>query len=136
MLEKRGSMQRVKSIPSSRQTHLPAIEWSSMRHLLGDAALAQLVGTSEASLLRFAQGQRATPRSVGQRLHWLAMVAADLAGSYNETGIRRWFERPRQQLNGKSPKQFLKANWTPRSREAIRIRELSAGLIGDRSFGA
>jgi hypothetical protein len=54
-------MQRVKSISSSRQTHLPAIEWSSMRHLLGDAALAQLVGTSEASLLRFAQGQRATP---------------------------------------------------------------------------
>jgi hypothetical protein len=37
---------------------------------------------------------------VAERLHWLAMVVADLAGSYNALGIRRWFERPRALLGG------------------------------------
>jgi uncharacterized protein (DUF2384 family) len=107
----------------------PATEWSSMRQTLGDDALAGLGGISRASLRRYANGERATPQLVAERLHWIAMVVAELAGSYNEFGIRRWFERPRQQLEDRSPRQILKANWTPDCTEALRIKELSAVLI-------
>ena len=61
---------------------------------------------------------------VAERLHWIAMVTSDLAGSYNEFGIRRWFERPRSQLNGRSARQLLNGDWTPSSTEALRIKAL------------
>jgi len=59
----------------------------------------------------------------------LPMVIADLAGSYNNDGIRRWFDRPRQQLKGASPRQFLEGSWTPNSTEALRIKELSTAVV-------
>ena len=100
-----------------------------MRQVLADDALADLTGISLASLRRYANGERKTPQRVAERLHWIAMVIADLAGSYNEFGIRRWFERPRSQLNGRSPRQLLNGDWTPDSTEALRIKELSAALV-------
>jgi hypothetical protein len=39
------------------------------------------------------------------------------------------FERPRQQLEGKSRRWFLKANWTQDCTEALRIKEISAALV-------
>ena len=97
--------------------------------MLDDEALADLARISRASLRRYANGERVTPRPVAERLHWIAMVTSDLAGSYNEFGIRRWFERPRSQLNGRSPRQLLNGDWTPSSTEALRIKELSAALV-------
>jgi uncharacterized protein (DUF2384 family) len=107
----------------------PATEWSSMRQMLGDDALVDLAGISRTSLRRYSNEERATPQAVAERLHWLAMVTADLAGSYNEFGIRRWFERPRAQLNGSSPRKVLNGNWKPSSAEAHRIKQLSAALV-------
>ena len=107
----------------------PATEWSSMRQVLADDALADLTGISPASLRRYAKGERTTPQPVAERLHWIAMVTSDLAGSYNEFGIRRWFEWPRSQLNGRSPRQLLNGDWTPSSTEALRIKALSAALV-------
>lgn|SRR6187455_1531965 len=93
-----------------------------MRQVLADDALADLTGISPASLRRYAKGERTTPQPVAERLHWIAMVTSDLAASYNEFGIRRWFERPRSQLNGRSPRQLLNGDWTPSSTEAPRIK--------------
>lgn len=129
--------QKVRDLSEAlTQSPAPATEWSSMRQTFGDEPLADLLGISLASLRRYATGERATPQAVAERMHWIAMVAADLAGSYNEFGIRRWFERPRQQLKRRSPRQLLKANWTPDSLEALKIKELSAALVGAQPLAA
>jgi len=123
-------MQRPKPGSESPPTPTSATEWNAMRDLLGDVALAELAGISQAALRRYAKGEGVAPESVADRLQWITMVVADLAGSYNLSGIRRWWERPRPQLDDKSPRQFLNGNWTPRSREALRIKELSAAPSG------
>ena len=129
--------QKVRDLSEAlSQSPAPGTEWSSMRRTLGDDALAGFTGISLASLRRYAGAERPTPQLVAERLHWIAMIAADLAGSYNEFGIRRWFERPRQQLKGKSPRQLLHANWTPDSPAALRIKELSAALVGAQPLAA
>lgn len=129
--------QKVRDLSEAlTQSPAPTTEWSPMRQTLGDDSLAALLGISLASLRRYATAERATPQAVAERLHWIAMVAADLAGSYNEFGIRRWFERPRQQLKGMSPRQSLKATWTPDSPEALKIKELSAALVGAQPLAA
>jgi hypothetical protein len=56
------------------------------------------------------------------------MVVADLAGAYNASGIRRWFERPRAQLDGRSPRQFLGDDWRVDDEWASRVRALAASI--------
>jgi hypothetical protein len=73
---------------------------------------------------------------VAARLHWLAMVVADLAGAYNNFGIRRWFERPRSQLQGKSPRQVLGNAWSPDDEAASRVRALASVLSGAQPLAA
>ena len=85
-----------------------------MRRIFGDEALTDLLDISLSSLKRYAGEERATPQVIAERLHWVAMVVADLAGSYNEFGIRRWFERQRRQLDGRSPRKTLGPQWSPR----------------------
>lgn len=109
---------------------LPPQEWISLRRILGDELLARLCGISEASLRRYAAGARSTPDPVAQRLHNLALIVADLRGAYNDYGIRRWFQRPRAQLGGVSPQDFLPIDWTPDSPEVSRLRELAGALSG------
>lgn len=108
----------------------PASEWAAMRQIFGDAALCELLGLSLASVRRYADGTRDTTQQVAERLHWLAMVVSDLAGAYNEFGIRRWFERPRSQLDGRSPKQLLGTQWSVDDESAQRVRALAAALSG------
>ena len=96
----------------------PATEWGALRETLGDTLLAALVGISDASLRRYASGQRETPQKVAERLHWLALVVGDLAGSYNAFGIRRWFERPRQQLRQRA-----------RSRHRVRCHQRRSEVV-------
>ena len=114
----------------------PSTEWPSMRGVFGDEVLVELLGVGASSLRRYASGERATPDEVAARLHWLAMVVADLAGAYNDFGIRRWFERPRSQLDGKSPRQTLGAAWTPEDAAAARVRALAAVLSGAQPLAA
>jgi len=114
----------------------PSTEWPSMRGVFGDEVLVELLGVGASSLRRYASGERATPDEVAARLHWLAMVVADLAGAYNDFGIRRWFERPRSQLDGKSPRQTLGAAWTPEDAAAARVRALAAVLSGPQPLAA
>lgn len=109
---------------------LPHQEWGALRHTLGDELLARLCGISEVSLRRYASGARPTPDSVAQRLHVLALIVADLRGAYNDYGIRRWFQRPRTQLDGRPPEAYLPTAWTPDSAEVAVIRRLAASLLG------
>ena len=109
---------------------IPAKEWKPMRGVFGDELLGRLLGISRPSLQRYASGDRATPQGVAERLHVLALIVSDLAGTYNEFGIRRWFERPRAQVGGRSPAAMLKHGWRPDEEGARRVRALAASLIG------
>ncbi len=112
------------------ESPVPRTEWPAMRGIFGDEALAELLGVSPSSLKRYASAERATPSKIAERLHWVAMVVADLAGSYNDFGMRRWFERSRSQLHGCSPRKALGSEWNPNDPAAQRVRVLAASLAG------
>lgn len=114
----------------------PLSEWGSMRAMLGDEGLSRLVGISESSLRRYASLARPTPQDVAERLHWLAMVVADLSGAYNDFGIRRWFERVRPQLGGASPRLALGDAWRVDDAAANQVRALAASLSGGQALAA
>ena len=109
---------------------LPEAEWKPMRDVLGDDMLAKLLGISRTSVHRYATSERTTPQEVAERLHVLALIVSDLAGSYNDYGIRRWFERPRAQLGGRAPRALLKKGWGPDDQGVRRVRALAAALLG------
>src|SRR6266581_7501784 len=85
----------------------PQGEWAPARELLGDELLARLLRISASSLRRYAARDRRTPDEVAWRLHLLARLLAALVGSYNDYGIRRWFERRRSALGGATPAELL-----------------------------
>lgn len=111
------------------ESPFPAGEWSSMRQVLDDEMLADLTRISVSSLRRYASGERTTPTAIADRLHWLAMVVSDLAGGYNEFGIRRWFVRERSQLDGRSPRAALGPRWQSNDAAAGQVRALAASLV-------
>jgi hypothetical protein len=107
----------------------PEYEWKAVAAMFPPDDLAQLLDLSVSSLKRYQSGERATPDVVAARLHFLALVVGDLAGSYNDTGIRRWFERKRTQLDGRSPAACLKHGWDPDDEGPGRVRELARSLV-------
>lgn len=106
----------------------PPFEWPAMLELFGADRLAALVGVSVASLRRYAVGSRPTPDVVAARLHVVARIVAELRGAYSEVGVRRWFERPRSALAGRSPDAVLRGEWDPDGRDAERVLELARSL--------
>jgi hypothetical protein len=118
-----------RALEGSELSPMPAGEWPSLLETLGESLLGDLLGVSAASVRRYSAGLRSTPDEVAARLHVLALVVADLAGGYNDVGIRRWFGRARPQLDGRSPQQLLGPGWDPDGAEVLRIRQLAAGLV-------
>jgi hypothetical protein len=100
----------LEALESSPQ---PEREITRLAAVLGYPRLAELAAVSEPSLRRYAAGERRVPDPVAQRLHFLALLVAILRGSFNEFGIRRWFERPRQALGGRTPASALRGDWSP-----------------------
>jgi hypothetical protein len=92
--------------------------------------LAALLGTSVASVRRYAGATRTVPDAVANRIHYVALVTADLAGSYNAFGLRRWWARPRAALQGRSPRAALGSAWDPDGEEATAVAELARSLTG------
>ncbi len=84
---------------------------------------------SPASLRRYASGTRPTPDAVAARVHFLARVVADLKGAYNDVGVRRWFERRRALLGGRSPAQMLKGEWSSEGSGARKVLDLARSLL-------
>jgi hypothetical protein len=109
---------------------MPERELTVLLEVFDIDLLATLLDTSAVSLRRYVAGTRTVPDAVAARIHWLAMVSSDLAGAYNALGIRRWFDRPRTQLDGRSPRQLLGRGWDPDGAKAERVRALAAALAG------
>jgi hypothetical protein len=107
----------------------PDHEWKGVSRVFAVDDLAALLAISASSLKRYQSGERETPDIVAARLHLLALVIGDLAGSYNDTGIRRWFQRRRTQLDGQSPAALLKREWDPDEDGPRRVRELARNLV-------
>ena len=109
---------------------LPDRELPEVLRVLDREGVAELIGTSSVSLGRYQAGARRWPDQLAARIHWLALVLADLAGAYNEFGCRRWFDRKRSQLGGRSPREVLVSGWDPADPDVERVRELAAALAG------
>jgi hypothetical protein len=108
---------------------VPKYEWRGVSRVFAPEDLADLLTVSLSSLKRYQSGERATPDDVAARLHFLALVVGDLAGSYNEIGIRRWFHRKRTLLDGRTPASFLKRDWDPDDDGPARVRQLARALV-------
>jgi hypothetical protein len=108
----------------------PVGEWGPARQLLGDELLASLVSIAISSLRRYASGERATPDAVAARLHEIGRIVSALSGSYNDYGIRRWFDRPRSNLDGQTPRLALGTKWSPDDQSARRVVALAESLLG------
>lgn len=106
----------------------PEGEWAPVLRTLGEDLVATLVDTSVTSVRRYSTGNRVTPQAIAERLHFLALLLAELAGSYNDYGMRRWFTRPRTALSGQSPADVMGAGFDPDGPDARQLEELAEGL--------
>jgi hypothetical protein len=108
----------------------PEGEWGPARELLGDEQLAGMTRISESSLRRYASGERRTPDDTAWRLHVIARLLASLVGSFNEYGMRRWFERPRRALEGATPAEVLERAESEEDEQLEQVIELADQLLG------
>jgi hypothetical protein len=109
---------------------VPKFEWAAVSRVLEPEQLAALLDISVTSLKRYASGERDTPDPVAARLHHVALIVGDLAGAYNDVGIRRWFDRPRTALDGSPPAALLAGDWNPEDAAPQAVRELARSLVG------
>ena len=107
----------------------PKFEWPAVSRVIDAEQLAPLLNVSISSLKRYASGERDTPDDVAARLHHVALIVGDLAGAYNEVGVRRWFERKRTTLNGRAPAALLAGDWNPDEASPQKVRELARSLV-------
>ena len=107
----------------------PEFEWTRLKDVLGPELLSRLLGISPTSVRRYSAAARTTPDDVAERLHFLSLIVGDLAGAYNEIGIRQWFERKRPQLDGRTPLDRLKPGWQPSQPGPSRVRDLARALV-------
>jgi hypothetical protein len=108
---------------------VPKFEWAGLGRMFAPEDLAALINVSVSSLKRYQSGERETPDDVAARLHLLALVVGDLAGSYNDIGIRRWFHRKRTRLDNRAPIALLKGSWDPDDEGPRRVRQLARELV-------
>lgn len=135
LLEQRGAGARLEALITRLDgaiaaSPVPDRELRALLTVYDHEGLAPLLGTSVASLRRYAAGTRTVPDAVAERIHFVALVTSDLAGSYNEFGLRRWWERPRTALDGRSPRAALGTAWDPDGPEARVVAELAGALAG------
>lgn len=113
---------------SLRESPMPELELASLLDLFPHGELGTLLGASESSLRRYASGARRPPDDIAARAHYLSIVVGYLRGAYNDIGVRRWFQRPRKMLDGRTPAQLLRGKWSPDSERAQRVHELARAL--------
>ena len=110
------------------ESPVPEFEWNRLPAVLGPELLSRLLGISGSSVRRYRSNARTTPDEVAERLHFLSLIAGDLAGAYNEFGVRQWFERKRAQLDGRAPLDLLKGRWRAAQAGPRRVQELARAL--------
>ena len=111
------------------ESPVPEFEWNRLAEVLGFELLARLLGISASSVRRYRANARTTPDDVADRLHFLSLIVGDLAGAYNEIGIRQWFDRKRAQLDGRTPLEWLKGRWKPAQPGPRRVQDLARALV-------
>ena len=116
------------------QSPAPEHEWPILQDVLGFDLLARLLDISPSSARRYLSGSRSTPDTVASRLHFLAFVVGNLSGAYNDIGVRRWFERPRERLDGCAPTQALGKHWAPDDDGPLRVQKLAGALRTSRAM--
>ena len=109
------------------ESPIPASEWPALQSVLGVDLLARLLNLPTASVRRYLSDTR-TPEDIALRLHALALMVGDLAGAYNDVGIRRWFARPRTVLGNRAPVDVLTPGWMPDDPEPRQVRGLANAL--------
>lgn len=112
-----------------RRSPRPAPEITNLAAIFGYESLGRLVGASEPSLRRYAAEDRATPDPVALRVHFVAQLVAILRGSFNEFGIRRWFERRHPTLGGSAPADLLGSDFDPAEPRAQAAMDAAAQLL-------
>jgi hypothetical protein len=103
-------------------------EWPAVSRVIDPEQLAALLGISVTSLRRYLSGERDTPDAIAARLHHLALIVGDLTGAYNDVGVRRWFDRKRSALGGKTPAALLAGEWAPEDKGPQQVRDLARSL--------
>ena len=104
--------------------------WRKLAPIFGDRLMSRLLGVSRRSVARYRSGERRTPEVVGARLNRHARVVHHLEGAYNALGVRRWFQRRRSALDGKSPADVLAGAWDPTAAESQSVLALARSLSG------
>ena len=105
------------------------VGFGDLLDVLGRDQLVRLVGVSPSSVARSARGELETPDAVAARVHFLALVVGDLASTYKEIGIRRWFERTRTVLEGRAPAAVLHGEWQPEDPGPLQVRDVARALV-------
>lgn len=106
---------------------IQASEWQALQSALGVDLLARLLDILPANIDLYLSGTQ-TPDKVALRFRELTWMVHDLAGAYNDDGIRRWFARPRTVLGNRAPVDVLTPGWLPDDPEAQRVRGLANAL--------
>lgn len=102
-------------------------ELRSVNMWLGPDLSSDLVGVSTSSLTRYLGHIRPVPDGVAWRAHQACLLIGDLAGSYNEVGMRRWMVRECRELRGMTPIETVNEAENPI--EALeRLRRLTVSL--------
>lgn len=110
------------------ESPVPEAELAKLDSTLGHELLIELLDISAASLQRYQSGDRDAPDAIADRAHFLTSVIAALEGTYNDFGVRRWFERPRSVFNGRTARQVLSRRWTPNDEPARSVLAAAESL--------
>ena len=127
-IDRREAVEIAPGHPSLAGSPVPHTEWLALSRSLGVDLLSRLLDISPSSARRYLSGARKTPDAIAARLHFLALVAGDLSGAYNEIGVRRWCDRKRSALGGKTPAEVLAGDWSAEDDGPGRVRELAGAL--------
>jgi hypothetical protein len=114
----------------SPETESLEVGLAGLLRIYGITAFAALLSVATADLHAYRDGSRAVPDVVIARISFLVQITDDLAGSYDSMGMRRWWERPRTTLGGRSPRAALGPDWDPEGPVARTIARFAAGLTG------
>ena len=63
------------------------------------------------------------------RADYLVEMVSCLERSYTPRGVRKWFFRSRTRLDGRTPAEYLGADWHPADRNANKVKELALSTL-------
>ena len=102
---------------------------SNLEKILQKRRFTHLVG-EQPSTLKIEVQRIKLPDQVSGRLYLLYDIVEHLQFTYDDEGIRRWFDRNRTELENKSPSQYLGPSCDAKGEYAQRVLALAKSLRG------